>query len=141
MKKIFILLLVICILPLASCTAINELQEGYDNAIVFAKNFCSLLVNDDFENAKECLHPSAAPNKDRLENFLAKLEETNEIDFSNGFEIKNTTFKGMAYLHDAYIGSEYDFQFDVSIDNKEITMFFVVVDNDIGYGIFYFGII
>ena len=117
------------------------MQQGYDDSVNFAKEFCNMLVVNDFENAKGFLHPSSAPNKDRLKSFINTIESTNDIDFSNGFEIKNTVYRKTSYFDNAYEGSAYSFQFETYISNKTVNIFFVVVDNDIGYGIFYFGII
>lgn len=141
MRRTFLLLSVVCIIIFSSCTVIQEMQVDYDRSVEFAKEFCITLLNDDLEQAKEYLHPYSAPNKDRLTDFILKLEESNDISFSDGIEIKNTTFKKMAKFDNIYGGSVYSFQFDMSIGDKETTMFFEVVDNDIGYGIFYFGII
>ena len=49
--------------------------------------------------------------------------------------------KERAYYDAYYGGSYYKFQFELLINSKTLNLYFVIVDNDIGYGIFYFGII
>lgn len=145
MKKILVIVLVVCMFNLAGCNIIfgtlNDLEKEYDKSVDFAKQFCLTLSNDDFEASKEYLHPSSSPSKDGLSKFVSKMEETNEIDFSNGIEIKNVEFKRMGAYIPEYRGSIYNFTFELSVSNKVINMFFLVVDNDEGYGVFYFGVI
>lgn len=141
MKKVLLLFLVICILNLSGCVVMQEMQEGYDNAVEYAKEFVDEFTKGNFEQAKIYLHPTSSPNKDRLESVVSKLEEMYGVDFNQELETKNVVWKGIAYYDNAFEGKFYDFQFEILIGEKMVNMFFVVVDNNIGYGIFYFGIV
>ena len=141
MKKTLILLIIVICFNLVGCWPVDDMKQGYNQSVNFAKEFCVTLMNDDMELAKSYLHPSSAPNQDRFESFVANLERTNEIEFASGFEIKNTIFKQLGYYDASYGGSYYRFQFELLINSKTLNIYFVIVDNDIGYGIFYFGII
>lgn len=138
MKKILLVLICICLVNVSGCTLYKELQAGIEEATIIAEEFCFALAEDDSSNAKSYLSPNySAPNKEDFEKYVAKLEEFNGIDFSNGIQIIDRSDNGWSGINGEYA---YEIIFNTLIGEKEINLFFVVIKNENSYGIFSFGV-
>lgn len=131
MKKIIVFLLIFSTIFLLSC--------DFDKAQAYGNDFCYALAQSN-DAAKEYLHPSSKLNGDRFENFVNKLEEFNEIDFSSGIEVKGSSFSASSYRYDVN-GYHYEYIYEVTINGKTVKMFCIIIDDVHGYGIYSFGII
>ena len=140
MKKIFYTLLIFCTLFLSSCNVFKELKEGMNNALKTSQDFCEALSNDNYDLASEYLHPDSTPNKTSLESYISNLEVKNDIDFSNGVKFKRRYSFSSTYYDSAYDGSVHELGYELVIGTDNVNFFFTVVSNDIGYGIYNFGI-
>ena len=140
MKKRLAIILVLCTLCLSSCGILKELKAGMDEAIILVEDFCTALANDDFDTAKGYLHPDSTPKQDELSTFITKLEQTHSIDFSDGVSFKRRTDAGSTYYDSDYDGSVHEIEYEISVGSVTTHIFFVVVKNDNGYGIYNFGI-
>ena len=131
MKKFLVILLIFSTICLSSC--------NFDKAQVYGNEFCYALAENN-EIAKEYLHPSSKLNEENFDKFIDKLEQFNQIDFSNGLEIINSSFVSLTYgvVWEAY---KYEYTYEILINDKTIKMFCVIIDNVKGYGIYSFGII
>ena len=138
MKRVLIVVLCICTLLLSSCTLYQEIVGGIDGATTFAEEFCISLADDNFDNAKSYLCSDySAPSKEDFEKYIAKLEDFNKIDFSEGIKIINRSDNGWSGVNGNYA---YEIVFETLVGEKEVNLFFVVVKSDNNYGIFSFGI-
>ena len=96
------------------------------------------LAYDDIENAREYLHPDWISQNGNFENYILKFEKENNVDFSNGIAIRNRYDGTATAFTTEYNGSIYELEIDVVIGNQELTLYFLIVDNDVGYGIYDF---
>ncbi len=135
MKKLVAILLIFCALFFSSC----DIQGSIDNAKVFSENFVKTL-DDDLDNARIYLHPDFWPGEERLDAFINQLERANDIDFSDGVEIVNCEWRAYGVYDGNYDGSLYKYSFELSVGEKLITMFVLVIENNKGYGVKYFGV-
>lgn len=140
MKKLLILVITVFMLTLSSCDVINELTEGARDANTLAQDFCECIANEDYITVRDYMHPDSTPNKYVLQSYIIKLEENNNIDFSNGIAFKRRENFSSAYYDSSYGGTVHEFTYKVVVGNVLVNMFFVIVKNDNGYGIYSFGI-
>ena len=118
----------------------TNLVEPNDKAEMCVKDFCNALVTSNDE-AKKLIHPNSRLIGEKFDNFVAKLEEFNEIDFSSGIEIKECKIVSYTQLALLNGGDEYEYMCRLDVAGKIVKMFFIVSDNDEGYGIYSFGVI
>ncbi len=140
MKRIVVIILVICTLLFSGCAVLQEMKEGTKEAMTLSNEFCSALSEGDIDAAKECLHTESTPNKSELAQYISSLEQKYNIDFSTGIVLKKATSTESAYYDSRYDGSVYSFTYNAVIGGKSTYMFFTIVKNDNGYGIYNFGI-
>ncbi|MBR2967552.1 MAG: hypothetical protein IKC35_02085 [Clostridia bacterium] len=140
MKKILAIILVLCSFCLSSCGLLKELKAGMDEAIVLVEDFCTALSVDDFDTAKGYLHPDSTPKQDKLSTFITKLEQTHNIDFSDGVAFKRRTSIGSTYYDSDYDGSVHEIEYEIAVGGVITDFFFIVIKNDSGYGLYNFGI-
>ena len=140
MKKIFAIILMFCMFCLSSCGILKELKGGMQEATVLVEDFCTALSNDDFNTAKEYLHPDSTPSKAELYSYVIKLEQTNGVDFSDGVAFKRRNGVGSTYYDSNYDGSVHEIEYDIVVGGISKDFFFTVVKNDNGYGLYNFGI-
>ena len=135
-----LIILVFCTACLTSCGMLRELKVGKDEAIILVEDFCTALSNDDLDAAKGYLHPDSTPKQDDLSAFIAKLEQTHGINFSDGVAFKRRTDSSMTYYDSRYGGGVYEIGYEIVVGGVATDFFFVVVKNDNGYGLCNFGI-
>lgn len=144
MKKSIVLLsilLTVCMLALSGCGLLEELKKGMQDAVALAEDFCVALADGNWTAAQECLHPdSVSPTANNLESFVAQLEKNHNVDFSDGVAFKMRTSFTSAYYDSSYGGMVHEFTYNVSIGGVATSIFFVVVKNDAGFGIYSFGL-
>jgi len=131
MKKLLILLLIFSTICLSSC--------NFDKARAYGNEFCYALAESN-DVAKERLHPTSKLNGEAFEKYIAKLEQFNEIDFSEGLEIIDSSFTSSAWGV-VWNGYKYEYTYEIFVSNKTIIMFCIILDDSQGYGIYSFGII
>jgi len=141
MKRILIACVLLCAFMLSGCGIIEELRTGSDASVALCEDFCTAISSDDFNAARKYLHPDSTPSAADLKEFLSKLEADFEIDFSDGLVFKRRKGAGMTYYDSIYDGSVYELTYEIVISGSEIDMFFTVVKNDIGFGIYTFGLL
>lgn len=140
MKKIVALCLVLSMLFLGGCTIFEHFFAEADKANNFVEEFCFALAYDDIDKAKEYLHPDWQSTHDNLEDYVEKFENENDIDFANGVAISRRFYQHVKTYTSEYGGAVYEFGISIVIGDKIINMSFMVVDNDVGYGIYDFGL-
>lgn len=140
MKKLIAIILLLTTVFLFSCSTIDQVHSKAAKANELAEQFCFALSFDDIEKAKEYLHPDLRFKKGNLENYLKEFEADNDIDFSNGVAIK-TRFSERIVIYDSrYNGDVYTVGIKMVIGNKVLKLYFIIVDNDKGYGLHDFGL-
>lgn len=144
MKKSVVLvaiLLVVCLFALSGCGLFAELKQGLKDAVAVAEDFCVALADGNWTAAQECLHPdSVSPTANNIRSFVSQMENTHNVDFSDGVAFKMRTSFRSAYYDSSYDGMVHEFTYNVSIGGVDTSIFFVVVKNDAGFGIFSFGL-
>ena len=141
MKKILIFVLLFSMLSLSGCAMFKELRAGMDDATTLIEEFCTALADDDLTAAQSKMHPESTPPKSELSAYVSKLEQNNNVDFSNGVAFKRRSSTSATYYDSQYDGSVYENTYEIVVGNKAVDVFFVVVKNDKGYGIYSFGIV
>ena len=131
MKKALIFILVITSLFLVSC--------DFDKAQAYGNDFCTALLENN-EVAKEFLHPNSKLNGEKFDEFIARLEKHNEIDFSQGGKTINSSWNSYSYGV-VWEGYKYEYAYEMLVGDKTINMFVVIIDDSNGYGVYSFGII
>lgn len=144
MKRVLVILICICVLFITSCSLTDKINNNFAKAIDLSEKFCLSLETNDMEKAKEYLCPTySTPRKDDLEKYITKLETYNNIDFSQGVTITNSTQYGWWASNTLYYGYDvYEIVLDMLVDGKEISLFFKVAqsENDSMLSILSFGI-
>ena len=110
-----------------------------DDAIILVEDFCSALADEDFDTAKGYLHPDSTPKKEEISTFITKLEQTHNIDFSDGVAFKHRSGIRSAYYDSNYDGSVHEIDYEIVVGGASVDFFFIVVKNDNGYGVYSFG--
>lgn len=118
----------------------TNVLENNDKSEKHVKDFCNALATSN-EEAKKYIHPNSRLIGEKFDDFVAKLEEFNEIDFSSGIEIKECKIVSYTQLALLNGGDEYEYRCQLDVAGKTVKMFFIVSDNDEGYGIYSFGVI
>ena len=131
MKKFLVLLLIFSTICLSGC--------DFNKAETYGNKFCYALAKSN-DAAKECLHPASKLNGEEFEKFITKLEQFNEIDFSEGLEIIDSSFTSAAWGV-VWNGYKYEYTYELLMGEKTIMMFCVILDDGEGFGIYSFGII
>lgn len=140
MKRILLVMFCILAVTLSGCSIPGKFTDEFDYAMAFAEDFCVALANDDIEKAKEYLYPTySTPKKEDLNQYIEKIEEFNEIDFSEGITITNRTTNGWT-MGGVYPGTTYYFVLEMLVGKVEVKLFFKVTKIESEYGIFSFGI-
>ena len=121
-----------------SCSTFEQLINETNDALEFSEEFCLALAYDDIENAKEYLHPDWISQNGNFEDYILKFEKENKVDFSNGVAIRNRYDGTPTAFTTEYNGRIYELKIDVVIGNQELTLYFLIVDNNVGYGIYGF---
>ena len=144
MKRVLVILICICMLFTTSCSMTDKINNNFAEAIDLSKKFCLCLETNDMEKAKEYLCPTySTPMKDDLEKYITKLEIYNNIDFSQGVTITNSTQYGWWTSNTLYYGYDvYEIVLDMLIGEKEISLFFKIAqgEDDSMLGILSFGV-
>ena len=140
MKKLIIAIIIVCTLTLSGCSIFNQIKEEMALAYELAENFCNKLTEEDIDQAKEMLHPQSNPSADQLEQYVSYFEGQHSIDFSAGVSFNRHTRFSASYYNSNYGGSVYEFNCIATIGSQVIELYFLVVKNDNGYGIYNFGV-
>ena len=134
-KLIAILLVALFALNLSSC----GMLESANDASFYSINFI-LSLKDGGDATRSFLHTDSWPGEERLEDFITQLERASKIDFSNGVEIIDSKWNMSALYDGTYNGRANRHTYELLVGGKNVHMFVVVVDNDVDYGVMYFGI-
>lgn len=137
MKKIIAIILILNALFLLGCDFYQQMQDESYKASELAEKFCFALAFDEIEKAKGYLHPDWEANNGALEDYVIQFEQVNSIDFSNGVAIKKR-------LRETYVMYTNKLMYEpgimIFVGDKKLKMYFRVIDNDAGYGIYDFGL-
>ena len=134
-KLIAILLVALFALNLSSCVMLESANDASFYSIKFI-----LSLKDGGDATRSFLHTDSWPGEERLDDFIAQLERANEIDFSNGVEIVDSEWNMSALGDGDYNGRVNRHTYELLVSEKTVYMYVVVVDNDVDYGVMYFGI-
>lgn len=134
MKKLIAVLLIICTLTLSGC----GIRESIDNAKIYSDDFVKSLA--DVEKMKSLLHVDYWLEGEEVNQLIAQIEKTNDIDFSNGVEIVDCNWNSWTGFDGIHNGSVHQHTYKLEVSGKVVTMFVIVVDNNVDYGVMYFGI-
>ena len=153
MKKALIVLLILCNVFLLSCEGIltsfefaftgrEEFFAEQQKAIALGENFCFALSDDDIQTAESYLHPDSPLCNDALPISVLLIELVNEVDFSRGVAFSDrelgTSYANLQNLEGYHQGYCYCFTLKVVIEGKIIKLYFEVVSNEKGFGIYTF---
>ena len=129
MKKLFCLLaIVVLTLSLSACSG----GIDGDTAREHVNDFFGAVKEDDYEKAETFLHPERSKD---IGEFFEKIEQEEEIDFSNIKSIKYTGFTSSFY--DSSIdGSAYTLNAVLTVGSKQVEAEVEIVQNDKGFGIY-----
>ena len=143
MKRIILIVLVIMLITssLTGCTLLERISDEYEQfmrpywndmnaAMEQAEKLLSAVVNDDFDTAKQYLHPDRVSTFD-FERTFEYIENKYDVDFSNGVTINK--YKKT----ETQIGFNVEYRFCslMTVGNKELELYFLAVRNDNGFGI------
>ena len=144
MKRFVLFTLVIMLITtsLTGCTWFQKMFNQYDEymqpyyedmdlAKEYAKQLILAVANDDFETARQYLHPDRAGTYD-LERCFEYIENEYEVDFSNGVIINKHKKAETKIGFDV----EYRFCYVITVENKELELYFLAIRNDNGFGIY-----
>ncbi|MGM9632393.1 MAG: hypothetical protein ACI3XL_04805 [Eubacteriales bacterium] len=146
MKKFILIVLVIMLITfsLTGCTLFQKIYDEYqefmqpyyedmDLAQEYAEQFIYAVANDDFESARQYLHPDLIASEYDLEKQIAYFEERYRLDFSDGVVIEDLIGTKIAI---GSFDSEYSVGFNLLIGNEELQLYFIAERTDNGFGIF-----
>ena len=126
---------------LVSLTGCSILKETSERAKNTTNEFFNYVTSDDYEGASTMLHPDGNINASNLDDYLLSIEESCNIDFSNGFKINSTTSINIQSGDNDYDdGTVYEVNYKTTIDGKYLDLYIIIVDNDNGFGVYYFTI-
>ena len=137
--KIIILTICICFSVCMTLLMINFISKIKDSRD-FAKDFCSYIVEDDIESAKEMLHQDGKIKQEELLEYILKIEKKYKMDFSNGIIFKKITDYSHTAFDGEYRGSVHIFTYQIVVNGLATYSSFTIVDNNNGYGIYNFSI-
>lgn len=143
MKRFILIVLVIILttFTLTGCTIFEKMYDKYEEfmrpywddmnlAMEQAEKLLLAAVNDDYETAKQYLHPDRVSTFD-FERTFEYIENEYEVDFSNGVTINK--YKKT----ETQIGFDVEYRFCcvMTVGNRELELYFLAVRNDNGFGI------
>lgn len=125
MKKLIALILILSTFYFVGCQWKRINFDYAREAISVAESFC-LALSEDFELAKEYLHPDSTPSKDEFQKFIEEIEQENNIRFSNGVALKER--EGVRFELGTYESPVYEYKFacEIVVGVKTMTLSFVV---------------
>ena len=152
MKRFIVIILVIILITstFTGCTRLKEMYEKYQEymqpyyeesyiARERAEQFLFAIANDDFETAREYLHPDLIASEYDLEEFIELFEDKYDTDFSSGVVIENQ-LKGEisigCYNRHYSNAIEYKFGVEFLVEDKKLEIYFLTVRTDNGFGIY-----
>ena len=142
MRKVMsLILLFISIFSLSSCGIFKELMAETEKAKEYAIDFCDALSHDNLELANTFIHFDSPINKTGLDKYITTLESDNNVDFSNKVNLIICNDFESTYYTSEYNGSSFEFTFSSTIGSYRTYIYFVIINNDNGYGIYDFGFI
>ena len=127
-KASALLLLLVLILSLSACANAIKGNEARDHV----KNFFAEVAEGDFKEAKTYLHTDQTGD---LEDFFNSLEQTRQVDFQDGIEIKRTTGVHISFYSSDVDGCKYELSMILTVSEKELPVTVTLVRNDNGFGI------
>ena len=140
MKKIISLILLFFTLSLSSCKIFEEMKTGLEEAKLIVEEFCKELDNENYGNAKSYLHENAYIKQSEFNTYVNSIESENGFAFIDGIVLKKCVGVESTYYNSSYDGSVNELTYSCIIGGKSVYMFFVIIDNDNGQGIYSFGI-
>ena len=140
MKKFIALTLVIFTILLSGCGACDKMKEGIKKADEHFNNFCSHLTYEEYDLAKEYLHKDTIIDVGRLKTVINDIENVYGIDFADGVVLERRTSFNVTLYDSKYNGSVYDLTYKAKVGTKSVTINYVIIDNDAGYGIYSFNV-
>lgn len=134
MKRI---ICIISIFTLSSCAVFGMVNKTVEFTTTKCEEFLDFIEQDDFNQARELLHSNSEVEKPYLESYISTLEQTYNIDFSEGYEIVTSLSSFYNVEGDA---KTYESVFVIEISSKELYLYFNYLKDNVDEGIhsFYF---
>ena len=130
-KRILTALLIcsFCLVSFVSCSG----GIDKDEAKAFISDFFAAIVAEDYEKAETFLHPDRPAD---LEAFLDNIEQSTNLDFQAGIEIKEYTSSSSSNYDSTVDGSTYKFTIQTEVGENTVEFTIEIVENKNGYGIY-----
>lgn len=131
--KLFALILVCCTVSLSLISCGIDMGDGKDHV----NGFFDAVSEEDFEKAATFLHPEIDADVKAL---FEEVETSWGVEVKDGISVKTYTgFKTV--IHDTSVdGSVLTFSLVLEIDTVSTTAQVTLVENDSGFGIYWFNI-
>ena len=138
MKTKRLLLIVLVLIPIFAL-ALTSCADGItgDEAKAHIEAFFGEVEAGNFEEAEAYLHSERPAS---LQEFFDSVEESEELDFQSGIEVKKYTGFSTAYYDSSVQGSTYSLNMIATVGDKEVDKYIEIVRNDNGFGIYNFKI-
>ena len=149
MKKLLLVALVIIIITssLTGCTRLKEMFDAYGElgrqlweemymSQDYAEQLILAVANDDFETARQYLHPDVLATDYDLEGYFESVETAKGVDFSDGVVIEEIVNGPQSIYSYDYRGQSFKFGFKMKVGDKQLNLYFIGAKNDNGFGIY-----
>lgn len=114
----------------------SELWDEMYIAQDYAEKLILAVASDDFETARQYLHPDILATEYDLEEFFDYIETKKGVDFSDGVIIEEIMYGPRSFYAYDYRGRAYRFGFKMKVGDKELNLYFIGAKNDNGFGIY-----
>ena len=114
----------------------SELWDEMYIAQDYAEQLILAVANDDFETARQYLHPDVLATDYDLEGYFESVETAKGVDFSDGVVIEEIVNGPQSIYSYNYRGQSYEFGFKMKVGDKQLNLYFIGAKNDNGFGIY-----
>ena len=140
MKKIVAIILVLCAFCFTGCGKIMAFKQEVEDVTELTNKFSSALSSGDPEEVKECVHPDAKIDQDKILETVEEFEAANDVDFSQGVTLESVG--DLERRTDSELGGNtYNVTCELNVGGVPVEVLIVVVNNDNGCGIYDFEIV
>lgn len=150
MKKLLALslMIIICLSTLSSCEFIDKIKDMYNDfyehgteSLTLVQDFTVELLSKDYDNALTKIHPSSTINKENLEKMRADLlknHNLDELDSSSTISFTKLDFNISPIVSENgdIIQTQYTVILTLEIAGIPVSIFSIVLQDDLGFGIY-----
>ena len=131
---------VVAVLVIAAVLSLSSCGIDKDEAKEDMLSFLEAVEAERFDDAKALLHPELIEKTTDFATAIHSLEERCGIDFSDGITINKTVNMQYSLYNSDYNGSGYELTFYATVGEADVYITLRVVENNDGYGVYYFGV-